>query len=105
MLEGTSPSLLSAMSAGLCCLVNDLPEHRSTAGESVAYFNRDDEDHLVHCWQSLLDDPERRAALGATARAHQRRFYDWDVIAGQYIDLFREVTVTRGAAGTLRSSR
>ena len=42
MLEGTSPSLLSAMSAGVCCLVNGIPENRSTAGGSIALYEQDD---------------------------------------------------------------
>ena len=91
MLEGTSPSLLSAMSAGVCCLVNDLAEHRASAAESVAYFRRNDSDDLVRCWQALLDDPARRAALAAAGRAHQRRLYDWDVVARRYLEVFQEM--------------
>jgi glycosyltransferase involved in cell wall biosynthesis len=94
-LEGTSPSLLSAMSAGLCCLVNGIPENRNTAQGSVALYDRDNENALVQTWQALLDDPERAARIGADGQAHQRRLYDWDVIAQQYIELFREVDEPR----------
>jgi glycosyltransferase involved in cell wall biosynthesis len=98
MLEGTSPSLLSAMSAGVCCLVNGIPENRSTAGGSVAMYEQNDAADLVRIWQALLDDPERRASLAASGQAHQRRFYDWDVIARRYIELFDEVERARSQA-------
>jgi glycosyltransferase involved in cell wall biosynthesis len=91
MLEGTSPSLLSAMSAGVCCLVNGIPENRTTAGGSVALYEQDDSEDLVRLWQALLDDPQRLASLAASGQAHQRRFYDWDVIARRYIQLFSDV--------------
>ena len=64
MLEGTSPSLLSAMSAGVCCLVNGIPENRSAADGSVALYEQDNCEDLVRTWQALLDDPERMAKVG-----------------------------------------
>ena len=98
MLEGTSPSLLSAMSAGVCCLVNGIPENRNTVQGNVALYEQDDTDDLVRTWQALLDDPERCAQIAASGRAHQRRFYDWDVIAQQYIQLFDDVDKLRSHA-------
>jgi glycosyltransferase involved in cell wall biosynthesis len=94
-LEGTSPSLLSAMSAGLCCLVNGIPENRNAAQGNVVLYDRDNDDDLVQTWQALLDDPERAAKVAANGQAHQRRFYDWDLIAQQYIKLFREIDGAR----------
>jgi glycosyltransferase involved in cell wall biosynthesis len=90
-LEGTSPALLSAMAAGVCCLVNGIPENRSTAGGSVALYDEDNSEDLVRQWQALLDDPQRLSRLAASGLAHQRRFYDWDAIARRYLELFNEV--------------
>jgi len=90
-LEGTSPALLSAMAAGVCCLVNGIPENRSTAGSSVAFYEQDNSEDLVRLWQTLLDDPQRLSSLAASGQAHQRRFYDWDAIARRYLELFNEV--------------
>jgi glycosyltransferase involved in cell wall biosynthesis len=98
MLEGTSPSLLSAMSAGVCCLVNGIPENRNTAQGNVALYEQDDSDDLVRTWQALLDDPERTAKVAAAGQRHQRCFYDWDVIAQQYIQLFADVDRLRAHA-------
>jgi glycosyltransferase involved in cell wall biosynthesis len=91
MLEGTSPALLSAMSARVCCLVNGITENRNTTGGSVAMYRQDDLDDLVRLWQAILDDPRRQAEIAARGQAHQRAHYDWDSIADQYLDLFREV--------------
>jgi glycosyltransferase involved in cell wall biosynthesis len=90
-LEGTSPSLLSAMSAGVCCLVNGIPENRNTADGSVAMYQQDDIDDLVGTWQRLLDNPELLKQVAASGQAHQRRYYDWDDIANQYLALFRDL--------------
>jgi glycosyltransferase involved in cell wall biosynthesis len=98
MLEGTSPSLLSAMSAGVCCLVNGIPENRSTAEGSVAFYEENDSVDLVRCWQALLDDPDRLARIAAAGQAHQRRYYDWDVIANQYVELFKDIERQRVSA-------
>jgi glycosyltransferase involved in cell wall biosynthesis len=94
-LEGTSPSLLSAMSAGVCCLVNGIPENRNTTGGSVALYRQNDADDLVRTWQGLLDDPEQLHRVAATGQAHQRRFYDWDGIANDYLALFSDLEQRR----------
>jgi glycosyltransferase involved in cell wall biosynthesis len=91
MLEGTSPALLSAMSAGVCCLVNGIPENRNTTAGSVALFEENDAESLVRTWQGLLDDPRRLAAVAASGQAHQRQHYDWDKIANEYLQLFIDV--------------
>jgi glycosyltransferase involved in cell wall biosynthesis len=95
MLEGTSPALLSAMSAGVCCLVNGIPENRNTTDGSVALYKKDDADDLVRMWQVFLDDPNLLAKVAASGQAHQRRCYDWDVIASQYLELFHDVEKSR----------
>jgi glycosyltransferase involved in cell wall biosynthesis len=103
MLEGTSPALLSAMSAGVCCLVNGIPENRNTTEGSVALYAQNDCEDLVQLWQALLDDPDRLARVAATGQAHQRRYYDWDTIANQYLELFHDIE--RGRSRTLPAAR
>ena len=90
-LEGTSPSLLSAMSAGVCCLVNGIPENRNTTDGSVALYRQNDIDDLVRMWQGLLDDPALLERVAVSGQTHQRRFYDWDGIANEYLALFHDL--------------
>jgi glycosyltransferase involved in cell wall biosynthesis len=94
-LEGTSPSLLSAMSAGVCCLVNGIPENRNTTAGSVALYRQNDADDLVRTWQGLLDHPDQMKRVAAAGQAHQRRFYDWDGIANDYLALFSDLEQRR----------
>ena len=86
------------MSAGVCYVVSGIPENRSTAGNSVALYDQDNSEDLVRTWQALLNDPQRLASLAASGQAHQRRFYDWDVIARRHIELFSEVERVRSQA-------
>jgi glycosyltransferase involved in cell wall biosynthesis len=83
------------MSAGVCCLVNGIPENRNTTGGSVALYRQNDVDDLVRTWQGLLDDPDRLNRVAATGQAHQRRFYDWDRIANDYLALFSDLEQRR----------
>ncbi|EQD77960.1 glycosyl transferase, group 1, partial [mine drainage metagenome] len=55
-LEGTSPSLLAAMGAHVCCLVNSIPENRETGGDSVVYFNGTSQDLLAKL-ELLIEHP------------------------------------------------
>jgi glycosyltransferase involved in cell wall biosynthesis len=47
-------------------------------------------DEIGHALQSLLDSPERRAALRLRAMGFARRF-DWSVVAPELLSAFREV--------------
>jgi hypothetical protein len=42
-----------------------------------------------------LDDPDRLNRVAATGQAHQRRFYDWDRIANDYLALFSDLEQRR----------
>jgi hypothetical protein len=42
-----------------------------------------------------LDDPEQLTRVAATGQAHQRRFYDWDGIANDYLALFSDLEQRR----------
>lgn len=87
-LEGTSPSLLAAMGAGVCCLVNGIPENRATVKGSVPTYAENDLDDLVTQWQALIDDPQRARAVAASGRDCVRRHYSWDAVADAYFRLF-----------------
>ncbi|MFO1426679.1 MAG: glycosyltransferase, partial [Steroidobacteraceae bacterium] len=102
-LEGTSPSLLSAMSAGRCCLVNGIPENVQTAGDSVAMFRQDDWRDLASRWRALAHDAVARQTVAESGKRHQRRYYDWDAIASQYLQEF-QASAQAGVDETKRGS-
>ncbi len=87
-LEGTSPSLLSAMGAGVCCLVNGIAENLATVKGAVPTYRENDLADLVTVWQALVDDPQAIAAAAERGRQCVREHYSWDAVADGYYRLF-----------------
>lgn len=87
-LEGTSPSLLAAMAAGVCCLVNGIRENVATVKGAVPTYCENDLDDLAARWQQLVDDPREASNVAARGLECVRRFYSWDAVADDYLALF-----------------
>ncbi len=87
-LEGTSPSLLAAMGARVCCLVNGIPENRETGGQSVLYFDGTAAD-LAQKMALLSDSPEEMERYASAALDRVREFYDWDAVTKRYLATYR----------------
>jgi glycosyltransferase involved in cell wall biosynthesis len=90
-LEGTSPSLLSAMGAGVCALVNGIPENRATVKGAIEVYAENDEDDLVRRWQAYIDSPELAAECASAGLQCVASYYSWDSVARDYLELFPEV--------------
>lgn len=89
-LEGLSISLLEAMSYGRCCLVSDIPPNLEAAAGHAATFRSGDAADLGRQLALLLRDEPRRRMLGEAAAAHARGSYDWDRVAADTAELYRE---------------
>lgn len=87
-LEGTSPSLLAAMGAHVCCLVNGIPENRETGGDAVLFFDGSAED-LARQLQRVADDPELVEQFAKAGYDYVRKNYDWDVVTERYLKAYR----------------
>lgn len=79
---GTNPSLVEAMAAGNAVVAHDNRYNTWVAGPENAYF-RDALD-LAATLDALLDDPGRRAQMGAASRARYRAEFTWEHIGSQY---------------------
>lgn len=55
----------------------DLTESRVTAGQAAEYARPNDEASFAACTEKLLDDPPRRAAMGAAARKRVEDSLSW----------------------------
>ncbi|MCP5026509.1 MAG: glycosyltransferase family 1 protein [Actinomycetia bacterium] len=88
MLEGTSPSLLSAMAAGVCCLVNGIEENHNAAGDSAHFFAENEFDDLSRRWQWLLDHTDQIDLMAGRGREHVRTTYQWGDIADRFLEVF-----------------
>lgn len=89
-------SLLEAMAVGACVVGSDTPPVREaiTSGENGELVDFFDTAALVDRVAGLLDDPARRARLGAAAREHVRARYDL-----QRVCLPRQIEWVQGLLG------
>lgn len=89
--EGTSVSLLEAMSAGLCPVVTDVGGNRDVLGTALAHrlVPPLNPGALAAAWDGALRDPARLAADGAAARARVLDRYDLRRMVHAYATLYR----------------
>ena len=82
---------LEAMAAGRAVVASDtggVPEIVLN-GQTGVLVPPDDATALAHALQELAAEPQRRAALGA-AGLERAQHFDWDVLAAQYEEIYRE---------------
>ena len=91
--EGTSVSLLEAMSAGLCPVVTDVGGNRSVLGDSLAHrlVPAEAPGALAAGWAAALAGESERRRDGATARRHVVSAYGMERMAREYECLYAEV--------------
>lgn len=87
-LEGTSPSLVAAMSAGTCAFVNGIPENIFTVGDNAFCFNANDFDDMARKWQELSDNIHLIQEMARKGTNFSWSTYSWDKISRQYLQLF-----------------
>jgi glycosyltransferase involved in cell wall biosynthesis len=90
----------------------DLPEHRVTAEQAAVYVRPSDELEFARALANLMDDPDRRAAMGAYGRQRVESALTWahstPHLLQAYEALFADATIPKPAAlrertGTARS--
>lgn len=89
--EGTSISLLEAMSAGVCPVVTDVGGNRAVLGPALAALLVPDDDDvaLASAWRRLLADPGLRESLAAQARRRAQQEYSVERMVAQHASLYR----------------
>ncbi len=90
-LEGTSPSLLAAMGAKVCTLVNGIKENIQTIGNAGTSFNERDYIDLQKKWQLLVDTPSLTEQMALKGYEHVNKHYRWESIANKYIEVFEYI--------------
>jgi len=94
-LEGTSPSLLAAMGAKVCSLINGIDENLQTikGDDSYAgyYFKPNDVDDLAIIWQDLIKSPEKIFSMAIKGCDLVQKRYKWEDIAQDYIRTFEKI--------------
>ncbi len=92
-IEGLPLSLLEGMAHGLPCVASDIDANIEVLGEPAAglTYPVGDVSALADALASVLDDPAHAARLGAAAQERVRDHYDWDRIAEQTADVYRQL--------------
>lgn len=95
-LEGMPLSLLEAMSYGNCCLTSDISECTEVIGDEGVTFEQGNVESLTHKFQELCDNPEIVARYKAKTSDYVCNKYNWDIVTGQTIDLYRGILNCEG---------
>lgn len=88
--EGTSVSLLEAMSAGLCPVVTDVGGNSAVLGDALRHrlVPAANPHALAAAWRNALHDGDARAADGVRARARVREAYGLEQMVAAYEALY-----------------
>ena len=92
--EGQPNALLEALAAGLPCAASDIPGNRSLARPAIEaeYFEAGSSGGAADAVSRLLGDSEYARALGQAAFERMCREHRIDVIADQWVALYRRLT-------------
>lgn len=86
--EGMPMSLLEAMACGRCCVTSDIPECADVVAGNGMAFEKGSAASLRSVLRGLLADSDHAAALGAAARAHVNKTYDWDSVVDRTLAVY-----------------
>jgi glycosyltransferase involved in cell wall biosynthesis len=87
-LEGTSPSLLSAMAINGFAYVSDLPENCEVLKCSCQTFKTGDSQSFLNGLKPLLNSSVKLVEERKKTKAVVEKYYTWEKITEQYIQLF-----------------
>ena len=92
--EGTSISLLEAMSAGLAPVVTDVGGNAAVLGDTLRHclVPSEDAEALSLAWEEMLQDPELRERGGVTARGRVSEAFGLDAMVHAYERLYLGAT-------------
>ena len=95
--EGTSISLLEAMSTGVCPVVTDVGGNRAVLGPQLESLlvPGDDEGALEAAWRRHSSAPELREAFGRQARVRVEQSFSLTRMVDEHAALYRELLSTR----------
>ena len=91
--EGMPMSLLEAMAYGRCCVTSDIPECADVLAGNGATFEKGNAGSLRSALQGLLAHGDRAEALGAAARAHVEKTYNWDSVVERTLAVYEGVSI------------
>jgi glycosyltransferase involved in cell wall biosynthesis len=88
----TMVKTMEYMAFELPVLAFDLKETRYSAGDAAVYVTANDVTEFAAAIAALLDDPDRRAAMGRAGRRRVEQTLGWPHQAPAYVRVFDELT-------------
>ncbi|HEX6463625.1 MAG TPA: glycosyltransferase, partial [Vicinamibacterales bacterium] len=88
--EGFGYPLLEAMYHGACCITRNASAMKEVGGDAVCLVETLNPDEIAGAANALLNEPARRAELGARAAARARRFTIEEMV-GKTVECYRAV--------------
>lgn len=86
--EGMPMSLLEAMAYGCRCVTSDIPECADVLAGNGVTFEKGSADSLRASLHGLLADDDRGRVLGAAAKAHVEKTYNWDSVVERTLAVY-----------------
>lgn len=86
--EGMPMSLLEAMAHGRCCVTSDIPECADVLAGNGVTFGKGSADSLRAALRDLLTDADRADVLGAAAKSHVEKTYNWDSVVERTLAVY-----------------
>jgi glycosyltransferase involved in cell wall biosynthesis len=90
--RSTMTKMMVYMALGKPIVAFDLPEHRFTAQEAAVYVKPNDELEFARALVELMDDAERRKAMGSFGRQRAESALTWSHSVPPLLEVYRKVT-------------
>jgi glycosyltransferase involved in cell wall biosynthesis len=87
---GTRLKILDAWAMGKAVVSTRVGAEGLQANDGVNILLRDSPEAFAHAVKTVLEDDALRRRLESAARATAERTYDWDVLEGQLIPIYRD---------------
>jgi glycosyltransferase involved in cell wall biosynthesis len=91
IIEGNSPSLMSAMACGRFVVVSDIKQNMETIGDAGASFRCGDALSLRQVLKKSLDNPERMRVLGRLAKERIESKFSWENVINKLERLYQRI--------------
>jgi glycosyltransferase involved in cell wall biosynthesis len=88
----TMTKMMVYMALGKPIVAFDLPEHRFTAQQAAVYVKPNDELEFARALADLMDDAERRQAMGSFGRQRVESVLAWSYSVPALLEVYRTVT-------------
>jgi len=89
LVEAMSMVLLEAVSLGVPVISSDIPENTAVLRNEGVYFRSGDVESLAEKIQWALKHPREMAEVASAAQSRVQREHSWDLIAGQYAEIYK----------------